>query len=135
MSLSDLASLGSFMSGVAVLASLVYLAVQIRQAEKYQKALMQVERATRVGNHMRFLADPAIIGPYMKGSLGVTDITVSEYLQNIFIFSASLASVEVSFFQHQHKLLDEASFESVLGALRRTLSFPGSRAMWKRQRM
>lgn len=31
MSLSDLASIGSFVSGVAVLASLIYLALQVRQ--------------------------------------------------------------------------------------------------------
>ena len=34
MALSDLASLGSFVSGVAVLISLEYLALQICQAEK-----------------------------------------------------------------------------------------------------
>ena len=34
MSLTDLASLGSFVSGVTVLISLIYLALQVRQAEK-----------------------------------------------------------------------------------------------------
>ena len=34
MSLSDLASLGSFVSGVAVLVSLIYLALQVRQPKK-----------------------------------------------------------------------------------------------------
>src|SRR5947209_18988379 len=34
MNLSDLASIGSFVSGVAVLISLVYLATQVRQAAK-----------------------------------------------------------------------------------------------------
>ncbi|HEX3432128.1 MAG TPA: hypothetical protein VHT03_14710 [Rhizomicrobium sp.] len=40
MSLSDLASLGSFVSAFAVLASLVYLALQVRQAEKNQRAIL-----------------------------------------------------------------------------------------------
>src|SRR5271166_5699196 len=50
MSLSDLASLGSFVSGVAVLVSLVYLARQVRQAERNQRALAQQMRATRTSD-------------------------------------------------------------------------------------
>jgi hypothetical protein len=34
MSLSDLASLGSFVSGLAVLISLVYLATEVRQSHR-----------------------------------------------------------------------------------------------------
>jgi hypothetical protein len=37
MSLADLASLGSFISGIAVLVSLVYLAQQIRQSTKHSR--------------------------------------------------------------------------------------------------
>ena len=48
MSLSDLASLGSFVSGLAVMISLIYLAVQIRQAERNQKAMIQQGRTARM---------------------------------------------------------------------------------------
>ena len=41
MTLSDLASLGSFISGFAVLISLIYVAVQIRQTERNQQTLLQ----------------------------------------------------------------------------------------------
>ena len=34
MTLSDLASIGSLISGIAVLISLIYLSLQVRQAEK-----------------------------------------------------------------------------------------------------
>src|SRR5215469_13035796 len=54
MSLSDLASLGSFVSGVAVLASLVFLyfqlrqiGLQVKQAEKNQQASIRQARVTR----------------------------------------------------------------------------------------
>jgi PEP-CTERM motif len=45
MTLSDLAALGSFISSVAVLVSLIYLALQVRQADKNQRAIVQQERA------------------------------------------------------------------------------------------
>ena len=48
MSLSDLSALGSFVSGIAVLASLIYLILQVRQAERYQKASVQQGRAARL---------------------------------------------------------------------------------------
>ena len=39
MTLTELASIGSFVSGMAVLVSLVYVAIQIRQAERNQQTL------------------------------------------------------------------------------------------------
>ena len=41
MSLSDLASLGSFASGVAVTVSLIYLIIQTRQNVRHTRALIQ----------------------------------------------------------------------------------------------
>ena len=142
MSLSDLASLGSFVSGFAVLVSLVFLYFQLqqlseqaKQAEKNQKALIQVERAARIGSQLRFMADPGIVDIFVKGRSGVTGITPSEYQQYYFTLRADLASHEDAFFQHQQGLLDETGFESTLAVLRRIYSFPGARAMWNRQRM
>lgn len=48
MSLSDLAALGSFVSGFAVLLSLIYLALQVRQTKRNQQIAIRHSRATRV---------------------------------------------------------------------------------------
>jgi len=45
MSLSDLAAIGSLISGVAVLISLIYLSQQIRQNTKHSRAIIQQGRA------------------------------------------------------------------------------------------
>ena len=60
MSLSDLSSLGSFISGVAVLVSLVYLAIQFRQAEKNQRAVLNQGYITRVADYLRWNAESPI---------------------------------------------------------------------------
>ena len=64
MSLTDLASLGSFISGVAVLLSLIFLyyqlrqlRAQVRQAEKYQQTLVKQARTSRVMEVNARLAD------------------------------------------------------------------------------
>ena len=135
MSLSELASLGSFVSGFAVLVSLVYLALQVRQTERNQRALMQSERATRQGNYLRFLADPLIVSAFAKGRSGAADITIEEYRQYYFIFRAAITNWEDVFFQHQRKVLDDASFESTLAVIRNAFAYPGNRINWKRQRV
>jgi len=139
MSLSDLASLGSFVSGFAVLVSLVFLYFQLRQlteqgrqAEKNQKALIQVERAARAGDQLRFLARPEIAEAYTRGRSGASDITTSQYHQYFAIVRATLTSQEDAFFQHQQNLLDETSFESSRAVLKRIFSYPANRALWKR---
>ena len=52
MTLSDLASLGSLISSVAVLVSLTYLAYQIRQSTKRTRALIQSARVDRLMSQM-----------------------------------------------------------------------------------
>ena len=47
MTLSDLAAIGSFISGLAVVITLAFLLLQMRQTNKNQRALMQHGRSTR----------------------------------------------------------------------------------------
>ena len=56
MTLSDLASIGSLVSGAAVLGSLIYLALQVRQTDRNQMAAIRHSRVTRMaGKGRRFL--------------------------------------------------------------------------------
>jgi len=58
MSLSDLASLGSFVAGFAVLTSLVYLALQVRQSERNQQISIRHSRVSRTVELHLALATP-----------------------------------------------------------------------------
>ena len=52
MTLSDLASIGSLVSGLAVLGSLFYLSLQNRQLDRNQRALMNqgvINRGVEIG--------------------------------------------------------------------------------------
>ena len=50
MTLSDLAAIGSLVSGLAVLVSLVYVSIQIRQTERNQRALINQGAMARDGH-------------------------------------------------------------------------------------
>src|SRR5215469_1826562 len=78
MSLSDLASLGSFVSGIAVLVSLIYVAVQLRQAAKHQRALMHQGYAARVSENLHWLAEPVNAGLRARVIAGETEFTPEE---------------------------------------------------------
>ena len=68
MSLSNLASLGSFVSGFAVLISLIYLALQVRQSERNQQIAIRHSRASRIVELQLALADPAVAVAWRHGT-------------------------------------------------------------------
>jgi hypothetical protein len=68
MTLSDLASIGSLVSGVAVLVSLVYLAQQIRQAAKHTRAQIQQGRTQRITEQQLAFADAGLSAAWIAAS-------------------------------------------------------------------
>src|SRR5215469_7153616 len=91
MSLSDLASLGSFVSGFAVLVSLIFLyfqlhqlSQQVRQAEKKQQASIRQTRTTQnmdvVTKGTEFSTAEALSGGY-RGDENISEINVMQFYQ------------------------------------------------------
>jgi len=134
MSLSDLASIGNLVSGIAVLISLIYLALQVRQAERNQQASIRQGRATRAVDIILAAGDPSYAEALPKGTAGAADITPAEFGQFAAIYGAFLASAEDTFLQHDEGLLSEAVFASFRESWRQTLAQPGVRALWKLRR-
>ena len=134
MSLTDLASIGSLISGIAVLASLIYLGLQVRQAKLHQQAAILVARADRaVGLNIQF-GHPDMVAAFGKGMLGRPDLTEAELFQFIFMCRAIFFSYEEPFIQHRAGLLNEAAFQGLIKAATLTFAAPGIRAQWLRLR-
>jgi hypothetical protein len=66
MSLSDLASLGSFVSGVAVTVTLVFLLIQLRQNNHNQRAIMQQGRSAQQVDLLLRCADERLTAIRLK---------------------------------------------------------------------
>ena len=130
MSLSDLASLGSFVSGFAVLISLIYLALQVRQAEKNQRALVQQARATRFADILLRLAEPDMAAVYAKGLQG-EDLSAVELQQFRNSTRALLTHAEDAFLQHQERLLVGRAYSSFRLGFAQSMAPRGRRAMWR----
>ena len=61
MTLADLASIGSFISGLGVLITLIYLGLQVRQAKLHQQGTIRQGRASRINkrtSHITVVVEP-----------------------------------------------------------------------------
>jgi hypothetical protein len=131
MSLSDLASLGSFVSGLAVLTSLIYLALQVKQTERNQQISIRHSRASRIVELELALADPAVTDAWLHGSGSPQEISQAELGQFIHLCRALLFHFEDSFYQREEGLLNDDAFETVVAGTRLLARSPGWRAAWR----
>jgi hypothetical protein len=134
MSLSDLASIGSFVSGLAVVVSFVFLGLQIRQSNRNQRSLIQQGRANNNIELMLRLTDPALHESMIRGRAG--DLTMEPEQVDTFVraWIATLSLWEDGFLQHRASTIDPASMASAAANHRVFLSYPGCRAAWKTAR-
>ena len=98
MTLSDLASIGTFVSAVAVVVSLVYLGSQIRQARVHQQAAIRSERASRLVAMNIASQEPSIAVAIAKGVIGSDDISGTQYAQFAHFCRASFYNAEDTYF-------------------------------------
>jgi len=133
MSLSDLASIGSLVSGVAVLVSLIYLAEQVRQTN--QQASIRHSRVTRTVDIQLAQTDPSVANAWRRGLQDPDEITEAELVQFLAVCRALFFHFEDSFYQHEEGLLNEDAFSTVLAGARALAGFPGFRVAWKTTRL
>jgi hypothetical protein len=131
MGLSDLAALGSFVSGFAVLTSLIYLALQVRQSERNQKISIRHSRVSRIVDLQVALADPAVADAWLHGSGNPAALTQTELSQFINLCRALFFHFEDSYYQREEGLLNDDAFETVVAGVRLLARSPGFRAAWK----
>src|SRR5215469_1673004 len=117
MPLSDLASLGSFVSGVAVLISLVFLyfqvrqvTAQVRQAERNQQASIAHTRISRAVELQQDLADPERSEVWWQALRAPHEISEAQFRQFFALSRAFLFHIEDTFYQHEDGLLNENAF-------------------------
>ncbi|HEY3801962.1 MAG TPA: hypothetical protein VGL61_05115 [Kofleriaceae bacterium] len=131
MTLTDLASVGSFVSGFAVLTSIIYLALQVRQSERNQQISIRHSRVSRIVELELALADPAVAPAWLHGSENPQAITQTELSQFTNLCRAFFFHFEDSFYQREEGLLNDAAFETVVAGARLLARRPGVRAAWK----
>jgi predicted dehydrogenase len=131
MTLEEIFYASQSIAAVAVIASILYLAQQVRQADRVQRGIMQQGRADRVAQSSLMVADPALARIVQKGLAANTDFTPDEFMQWTMISRAIFISGEDSFLQHRAGLLSNEAFGSYVAGVHSFMAAPGMRAAWK----
>ena len=131
MTLEEIFYASQSIAAVAVVASILYLAQQVRQADRVQRGIMQQGRADRVAQSSLMVADPRLASVMQRGLAADTDFTREEFAQWTMICRAMFISGEDSFLQHKAGLLSAEAFESYVAGVHQFMAAPGMRAAWK----
>ncbi len=131
MTLQDLGGIGEFIGGIAVVISLVYLAVQIRQntksvrASTYQAILDSSRSDTEL-----LLVHPHLERVYRVGRRNPEKLNDDERPLFRMLVAQILLSSESLFLQHQQGAIDSDYWQRRQQTLRGLLSQPGVRQWW-----
>jgi hypothetical protein len=131
MSLSDLASIGSFVSGVAVVVTLIFLLLQLRQTERVQRCAMQQGRAARTVDFILRSTDPGLCETIVRANKSDLTLTPVQIAALNTYAVALFWSLEDSFLQHRNGLLDAASWATEVATLKVFLLSPAWRVGWQ----
>ena len=133
MTLSDLASLATVISSVAVLGSLIYLAYQTRQNTRHTRALIQQARNQQIIEfNMAGVTNPAVNELLLRGGAGDLTLTPEQGVAYLAYVLAQLAHAENAFYQHRDGLIDDERNSASVAFLQYALAVrPGFRAGWE----
>ena len=118
-------------AAAAVVASILYLAREVRQSERVQRATMQQGRADRASQASLTIASADLARIWQKALSPKPDLTQEEFAQWALMCRASFLSGEDSYLQHKAGLLDEVAWSSYVAGVHFYMASPGMRAMWK----
>jgi hypothetical protein len=130
MSLSDLASIGSLVSGLAVLVSLIYLSIQVRQAERNQRAAVHQAMIARLNEMGLRIVDGPLAALHFRAMSGADDFSGAELLQLTYLALAHANQAADALVQRRANLIDDAMFETAMGPVRTVFRAPVYRAIW-----
>jgi hypothetical protein len=131
LDLETLGNLGEFLSGIVVIASLAYLAVQVRhntrslRTENYARAL---ERISAIQS--RLSQDSEFNERFSKGLIDLSQLSRNERVQFTWCLYELFGGQEFLFHQSQAGAIPEEVWERWSETMVWWLSFPGVRTWW-----
>ena len=135
MTLSQLADLGELVGGVAVVASLVYLAIQVRQNTTTVTASTLHHNTELWASLFTRIAEPDLAKAYVAGMTGRAEIRPLEFTQFFLVCRAMFAAFENQYYQMRQGVLDAetyAAYERLIST--QALAFRGFRIWWEMNR-
>jgi len=134
MTLEETFYLSQTIASVAVVGTLIYLGIQVRYAERSQRAIMQQGRADRTSNASLTIATAELARVWQSALSANPRLTREEFTQFSMMTRAAFLSGEDSYLQHRAGTLDKTAFESYSAGVTHFMAYPAMRAAWKMSR-
>jgi len=134
VTLSEIASVATAISGLAVTISLIYLAIQTQQNVRHTRALIHQGTAARTTALLLGLMNAEAAAAWIEGNGGTPTPELIRKRQFEQHCGTAMIAMEDYFSQHEEHLLSEEQFARGSATFRTLLKEPGMRAYWLRQR-
>jgi hypothetical protein len=132
MELQTLANVGEFLGGLAVIVSLIYLAVQIRSNTSSQQSETYARSLERMASMQAFMAkDHAFTKMFNEGLIDPSQLTVTQKIQFSWVLTEMFGNFEFMFFQCEQRNLPVVLWDRWEETMKWWLTFPGVVAWWK----
>jgi len=131
MSISDAFSI---VSSSAVVITLIFLFLQMRQTNKNQQAILQQGRSARMSGALALRAEPFLADAWSRAQKGDTTLDGPQIEALTAWFTVAFYGVEDSFLQHKAGLLQTEAWQSEIAWLSMFLTMPYARVAWTMNR-
>ena len=131
MSLSDLAAIGSLVSGIAVVITLAFLLIQMRQTNRNQRSLMQQGHLTMLVDASMRWAEPVMQDLILRAEACDPTLEPSQVGSFLIMLQAVMRNFEDGYLQFKSGTLDAAGLASDVEMVRVHFAAPAYRAAWR----
>ncbi len=135
MNIQDFGAIGEVVGGIAVVATLIYLSIQLKQASTAIRISTAETGTTHNASVYReIVANQELADLMIRGGSDFESLSDGEYLRY-----ALAVNMQMRFFEHQYHLnsqdaLPSGFWDGMVNAIAETLSSPGSQIVWQKQK-
>ena len=130
--LEDLGNLGDFIGGIAVVATLIYLALQIRQNTAALRMASRQDVVEGMRRHLEFRYKVAPGTGYIEGLRRWPDLPAEEGEKVSAVLADHALFIQSAFAAHDSGALDDETWGAYLEHFAATIQTPGGREWWER---
>ena len=134
MTFEQISSVSQSIAAVAVVASLIFVGVQIRQGDKTQRAVMHDNRLRQIRETALHLASPGVTDSFIKGSAAAPDITETEWTQFFFASLVQDITRDEQYRQFREGLIGSERWRQTQATIVGSMTTPGYRAIYRLNR-
>jgi hypothetical protein len=129
MTLEDVYFISQILAAVAIVASLIFVVLQLRQSDRTQRAMMHQLRAQRGMDLAMKATDPLMSAVGRIISLDA-NVTANDIAQASAFVRALILNLDDTVWQQKAALLGTDAIETSAGTMRQMFALPGLRAIW-----